>query len=56
MGAGKPKTVFEALTEYDYAIIELSEHTQCGYKSRLKCFANRQHCDFSILQYVSIIE
>lgn len=40
MGAGKPKTVFEALTEYDYAIIELSEHTQRGYKSRLKRFAN----------------
>lgn len=33
------KTVLAALAEYEYMIIELSEHTQRGYKSRLGRFA-----------------
>lgn len=38
MSASKAKTVLEALAEYEYLIVELSEHTQRGYKTRIKRF------------------
>src|SRR5260370_21527092 len=39
MGASRAKTVLEALAEYEYIIVELSEHTQRVYKTRVKRFA-----------------